>query len=580
MEEKRTSKVLLVLALIATVFYLFPFLLMLLNSLKTTGEFTSNPFAMPAAIQWGNYPYAIEQMHFLTSLKNSLVLTVSVCALITFFGPMAAYVVSRVKHPFVTTLYYMMIASMCAPFQAFMIPLVKLYASTLGFNNSPIPVIYVGLGLNICFSIFLVRGFLNSIPRDLDEAALIDGCGSIRLYFFIILPMLTPILITLLVFVAMGIWNDYLLSALFLNTQDKRTLPMMIRVFCAQYSNDYSPMMAGLMMSILPMLAFYLTGQKKCDMSIATFSFYFDIYKKCYWQEMLHAIGISEAQLPELVEPCSVAGQLKPELSQALRLDAGTLVNVGTLDHFAGMIGTGNIDAGGVTLSTGTVMAMAVMASEPVPQNTGIAMHYGFLPDTHVMLPVVESGGVSLEWFRRSCMKNITYDEMNATLARRERNDLLFLPYLVGTSAPEFDAEAKGVFWGLRQEHDCIDMAGSIMEGVGYVLQKNLQHIHKNGIQLQNIIATGGGAKSPIWCQLYADITGLPVRIPAEKEAACLGAAMIAAVADGKYADFAEASKELVSFSKEYTPNPCEHFDRKYRRFCKLYEAALEINNI
>ena len=325
-------------------------------------------------------------------------------------------------------------------------------------------------------------------------------------------------------------------------------------------------------------VVFYLTGEKKCDMSIATFSFYFDIYKKCYWEEMLAAIGVKLSQLPELVEPCSVAGTLKPELVPAIA--PGTAVNVGTLDHFAGMIGTGNIAPGGVTLSTGTVMAMAVMAEEPVPQNTGIAMHYGFLPDTHVMLPVVESGGVSLEWFRRSCMKNVTYDEMNATLARRERNDLLFLPYLVGTSAPEFDAEAKGVFWGLRQEHDCIDMAGSIMEGVGYVLQKNLQHIHKNGIQLQNIIATGGGAKSPIWCQLYADITGLPVRIPAEKEAACLGAAMIAAVADGKYTDFATASQELISFSKEYAPHPCEHFERKYRRFCKLYEAALAINEI
>lgn len=261
-QEKRASRILLVIALIATAFYLFPFLLMLLNSLKTTGEFTSNPFAMPTVLQFGNYPYAIEQMHFFTSLKNSLVITVAACAIITLFGPMAAYVVSRVKHPFVSVMYYMMIASMCAPFQAYMIPLVKLYASTLGFNNSPIPVIYIGVGLNICFSIFLVRGFLNSIPRELDEAALIDGCGSVRLYFFIILPMLTPILITLLVFVAMGIWNDYLLSALFLNTQEKRTLPMMIRVFCAQYSNDYSPMMAGLMMSILPMLAFYLAGQK------------------------------------------------------------------------------------------------------------------------------------------------------------------------------------------------------------------------------------------------------------------------------------------------------------------------------
>ena len=325
-------------------------------------------------------------------------------------------------------------------------------------------------------------------------------------------------------------------------------------------------------------VVYYLTGEKKCDMSIATFSFYFDIYKKCYWQEMLDAIGIKLSQLPELVEPCTVAGTLKPELVPGI--EPGTAVNVGTLDHFAGMIGTGNIKPGGVTLSTGTVMAMTIMAEESMSHNTGIAMHYGFLPDTHIMLPAVESGGVSLEWFRRACMKNVTYDEMNATLAKRERNDLLFLPYLVGTNAPEFDADAKGVFWGLRQEHDCIDMAGAIMEGVAYVLHKNLLHIHKNGIQLQNIISTGGGAKSPIWCQLYADITGLPVRIPAEKEAACLGAAMIAAVADGKYADFETASKELVAFSMEYTPNPSEHYARKYRRFCKLYEAALELNKI
>ena len=298
-------------------------------------------------------------------------------------------------------------------------------------------------------------------------------------------------------------------------------------------------------------VVYYLTGEKKSDMSIATFSFYFDIYKKCYWTEMLDAIGVKLSQLPQLVEPCSVAGTLLPGLIPGL--EPGTAVNVGTLDHFAGMIGAGNIAPGGVTLSTGTVMAMTVMADESMAHNTGIAMHYGFLPDTHIMLPVVESGGVSLEWFRRACM---------------------------GTSAPEFDADAKGVFWGLRQEHDNIDMAGAIMEGVAYVLQKNLLHIRNNGIALSNIIATGGGAKSPIWCQFYADITGLPVRIPAEKEAACLGAAMIAAVTDGKYADFTEASRDLVSFTHEYTPHPSEHFERQYRRFCKLYDAALEINKI
>ena len=325
-------------------------------------------------------------------------------------------------------------------------------------------------------------------------------------------------------------------------------------------------------------VVYYLTGVKAADMSIATFSFYFDIYKKTYWQEMLDAIGVKEAQLPQLCEPCSVVGSLKPALAERMGLTGETAVNVGTLDHFAGMIGTGNISPGGVTLSTGTVMAMAVMAQEPVRHDTGIAMHYGFLPNTHVMLPVVESGGVSLEWFRRSCMGTTSYDEMNAQLAQRKKNDLLFLPYLVGTNAPEFDADAKGVFWGLRQEHDAIDMAGAIMEGVAYVLQKNCLHIAANGIPLSSIIATGGGAKSAVWCQMYADITGLPVRIPAEKEAACLGAAMIAAVADGKFESLPQASSCLVSFSREYTPNPSEHYERKYLRFCKLYNAALAIN--
>ena len=137
-------------------------------------------------------------------------------------------------------------------------------------------------------------------------------------------------------------------------------------------------------------IVFRLTGRKLADMSIATFTFYFDIYEKCYWQEMLNAIGISKSQLSPLVEPCTIAGPLTEAAAQALGLSSQTLVNVSTLDHFAGMIGTGNVHPGGITLSTGTVMALAVMAQEPAPRSSGIAMHYGFLPDTHVMLPVAE----------------------------------------------------------------------------------------------------------------------------------------------------------------------------------------------
>ena len=326
-------------------------------------------------------------------------------------------------------------------------------------------------------------------------------------------------------------------------------------------------------------VVFYLTGRKMADMSIATFSFYFDIYKKTYWRDMLDAIGVSEKQLPELCEPCSVAGLLLPQIAESIGLTADTQVNVGTLDHFAGMIGTGNIRPGGITLSTGTVMAMATMCGQPTPKSCGSAMHYGFLPDTWILLPVAESGGVSLEWFRRSCMQ-ADYDEMNAALAQRKPNELLFLPYLVGTNAPEFDAEATGVFWGLRQEHDAIDMAGAVMEGVSFVLRKNCEHIAEKGVKLTQIIATGGGAKSPIWCQMQADITGLPVCIPTEKEAACLGAAMIAAVSDGRYADFAAAVEDCVTMKMAYEPKPSKRLERKYRRFCALYQAALAIDHI
>ena len=327
-------------------------------------------------------------------------------------------------------------------------------------------------------------------------------------------------------------------------------------------------------------VVYYLTGVKKADMSIATFSFYFDIYNKHYWQEMLSAIGISKSQLPELCEPCSVAGALKEELAKRMGIAAGTKVNVGTLDHFTGMVGTGNVAPGGITLSTGTVMALAAMCGVPAPRSCGIAMHYGFLPDTHVMLPVAESGGVSLEWFRRSCMGTTDYDTMNAELLKRQPNELLFLPYLVGTNSPEFDTDATGVFWGLRQEHDAIDMAGAVMEGVAFVLRKNCDYIAKNGVKPTSIIATGGGAKSPVWCQLQADITGLPVRIPAEKEAACLGAAMIAAVSDGRWSGYEAAANDCVSMLHQYDPNPTARSERKYRRFCALYEAGLAIGRM
>ena len=325
-------------------------------------------------------------------------------------------------------------------------------------------------------------------------------------------------------------------------------------------------------------VVFYLTGRKMADMSIATFSLYFDIYKKCYWQEMLSAIGITENQLPELAEPCTVAGTLLPEIAQNIGSGREAVVNIGTLDHFAAMVGTGNIEPGGINLSMGTVMALATMAPDRSKLGSNVAVHYGFLPDTYVLLPVASSGGVSLEWFRRTCMPQVNYGELNRVLAERDGcGRLLFLPYLVGTNAPEFDANATGVFWGLRQSDDCFDMARAVMEGVAFLLRKNCQSLKEADLPCESILAVGGGTKSAIWCQMWADIAGIPVKIPQEQEAACLGAAMIGAVADGHFANYADAVAACVSVKEEYIPNPSGIYEEKYQRFCALYQATLNI---
>ncbi len=315
------------------------------------------------------------------------------------------------------------------------------------------------------------------------------------------------------------------------------------------------------------------TGSMAADLSIATFSFYTDIYNKCYWQDMLDAIGIHSAQLPPLTEPCTDIGRIHREIAAAIGVTEGVTVNIGTLDHFAGMVGTGNVQQGEMSLSTGTVMALATMAADPVKKDTGIAMHYGFIPDTYAMLPVAESGGSCLEWFKRTCMPGTSYDEINAVLTGRPITDILFLPYIVGTNAPDFNRNASGMFYGLRDRHDSFDMAYAVMEGVAHLLKVNCDRIMETGTPVRHIVATGGGARSDLWCQLKADVTGIPVLIPAQKEAACLGAAMIGAVSAGAYPDLASVCKSVIRMEKAFTPQDNPVLIRKHQQYLKLYEA-------
>lgn len=323
-------------------------------------------------------------------------------------------------------------------------------------------------------------------------------------------------------------------------------------------------------------VVYRLTGVLAADMSIATFSYYFDIYEKRYWGEMLDFIGLSESQLPPLREPCTCVGELKPELAAALGLSAPARVNLGTLDHFAGMIGTGNTEGRFLNLSTGTVLGMAIAAPQAPRRDCGIALHYGFQPDRYIMLPVAESGGACLEWFRRNFLPEASFAEIDRAVAARGISDIVFLPYLLGVNAPELEREVCGLFYGLRAQHDAYDLARAVMEGVAFLLKRNCAALAAAGARIEKIIATGGGAKSALWCQMQADVSGLPVEVPENQEAACRGAALLTAVEAGVFASYGEAAERTSGRKRRFTPAPDPRYAAKYKQFDFLYGAMRE----
>lgn len=260
--KKRNDWIIYIILIMLLIVFMIPFYLLVINTFKTTQEFVLDPFSFPKYLNLDNYKEAIVKMNFKVSFKNTAIISLFTTLINTILASMMAYVFSRKKWKINKILFMILIASMVAPFQVYMIPLVKIYGGALGLSNKLITVIYVGIGVTLPFSVFLYEGFLNSIPRELDEAALIDGCSTEKAFFRIFLPLLKPIIVTVMVFVGLGSWNEYLMTSLFLTKSETRTLSIAAFTFLTNRSAEYSPMMAGLVLGIIPILIFYLFGQK------------------------------------------------------------------------------------------------------------------------------------------------------------------------------------------------------------------------------------------------------------------------------------------------------------------------------
>lgn len=322
-----------------------------------------------------------------------------------------------------------------------------------------------------------------------------------------------------------------------------------------------------------------LTGRLLGEYTVYNFSYYLDITRKRYWEDILHYVGVNPGQLPQLAEPGENAGTITEDIAGELELSPEVIVNTGALDHFAGMVGTGNINEGKVSENTGTVLAILTKIKTPMINPFGIPCHYGPVRNSYVLLPVCESGGISLEWFKRNFYPDTTYESINEEVGKTlgVPNEVIFLPYLTGVNAPEYDLNARGVFYGLQIKHGRAHLVRAVMEGVAYLLKKNLETLERLGIEVKSLISMGGGAKSEVWNQIKADITGKPLMVPIYKEATSLGAALLAGVGCGLFGSVQEAVERRVRIGKVYMPERPELYKDGYRKFIELYKRLKTI---
>ena len=271
-KKKITDSILTVILTILALLYVYPIVMIFFNSLKKeTSITTAGAFALPTADGFAgleNYINAIASKGFLQSLGYSLVITLTSVAAILICCSMCAWYITRVKGVISQGLYFLFVFSMVVPFQMVMFTLSQT-ADRLNLNTPwNIWVIYLGFGAGL--AVFMFAGFMKSIPLEIEEAAMIDGCNPIQTFFLIVLPILKPTMVSVGILEAMWVWNDYLLPTLVLDIKSYKTIPMLIQYFRGSYGKvEMGPMMASIMLTVIPIVIVYLVGQKHIIKGVA-----------------------------------------------------------------------------------------------------------------------------------------------------------------------------------------------------------------------------------------------------------------------------------------------------------------------
>ncbi len=310
-------------------------------------------------------------------------------------------------------------------------------------------------------------------------------------------------------------------------------------------------------------ILYKMTGRFISEKTLQSSTIYFDIHKGAWWEEMLAFIGVEKEMLPTLYSSAVEVGTYD-----------GIRVVTGAIDQIAGAIGAGVVKKGIVSEMTGTTMVI-FMPSDTVPaynEASIVPCHYSY-DDKYCLLSWTPTAGMALKWFKNALCESFSFAELDAIAESvpAGSDGLTFLPYLCGSTMPKYNPAARGSFTGLTTEHHRGHFVRAVMEAVGCMLKSSLDYL---GLAVDEIRAMGGGANSPLWCQMKADMTGKRLVTLKNKETACLGSAILAGVGIGAFASVEQAA-EMIELGCVYEAKGTD-YSACYERYLK-YDKLLNV---
>lgn len=323
-------------------------------------------------------------------------------------------------------------------------------------------------------------------------------------------------------------------------------------------------------------LAYRLSGSFCTDVSDASGMLLFDVSNRCWSKEMLEICSIKEEMLPEIHESYEVTGVLKPDIAAELGLREEVKVIAGAGDNAAAAVGTGTVGEGKCNISLGT-SGTVFISSRDFGVDPGNALHsFAHADGRYHLMGCMLSAASCNKWWNEGILRTSDFSAEQAGITRLGENQVFFLPYLMGERSPHNDPNARALFFGMSMDTSREDMTQAVLEGVAFALRDSLEVARDLGIDIERTKICGGGAKSPLWKKIIANILNLKVDVIAQEEGPALGAAMLAAVGCGEYASVEEAAQTIVQVVDTIEPEPelVEKYEEKYQRFRKLYPAV------